>query len=112
MVALVRAQFLVINIKVKINKKVTIFAIAKARYDLMFKILRRIGGKIMHIEILVKEVREQKGMTMAGLARKSGVSAAHLSDIEKDFKSPSLLVMVRLAKALNVEITDLYRVRW
>ena len=33
-------------------------------------------------------------------------------DIEKDFKSPSLLVMVRLAKALNVEITDLYRVRW
>ena len=61
----------------------------------------------MHIEILVKEVREQKG-----LSRKSGVSVAHISDIEKAFKSPSLLVMVRLARALNVEITELYRVRW
>ena len=67
---------------------------------------------IMHIEILVKEVREQKGMTISGLARKSGVSIAHISDIEKSFKSPSLLVMVRLARALNVEITDLYKVRW
>ena len=60
----------------------------------------------MHIEILVKEVREQKGMTISGL------SVAHISDIEKAFKSPSLLVMVRLARALNVEITELYRVRW
>ena len=51
-------------------------------------------------------------MTISGLSRKSGVSAAHLSDIEKDFKSPSLLVMVRIAKALDVDITDLYRVRW
>ena len=66
----------------------------------------------MHIEILIREVRRQKGMTISGLSRKSGVSAAHLSDIEKDFKSPSLLVMVRIAKALDVEMTDLYRVRW
>ncbi len=66
----------------------------------------------MHIEILVKDVRRQKGMTIAGLSRKSGVSAAHLSDIEKNFKSPSLLVMVRIAKALNVDITELYKVRW
>lgn len=66
----------------------------------------------MHIEILVKEVREQKGMTISGLSRKSSVSVAHISDIEKAFKSPSLLVMVRLARALNVEITELYRVRW
>ena len=66
----------------------------------------------MHIEILIKDVRQQKGMTIAGLARKSGVSAAHLSDIEKNFKSPSLLLMVRIAKALNVEITELYKVKW
>lgn len=66
----------------------------------------------MHIEILIREVRRQKGMTISGLSRKSGVSAAHLSDIENDFKSPSLLVMVRIAKALDVDITDLYRVRW
>lgn len=66
----------------------------------------------MRIEILIKDVREQRGMSISSLAKKSGVSAAHLSDIEKSFKSPSLLVMVRIAKALNVEITELYKVKW
>lgn len=66
----------------------------------------------MHIDILVRDIRLKKGMTIACLARKSGVSAAHLSDIEKNLKSPSLLVMVRIAKALDTEITELYRVRW
>ena len=56
----------------------------------------------MHIEILIKEEREKKGMTLSKLSKKSGVSAAHLSDIEKNFKSPSLLVMVKIAKALDV----------
>lgn len=66
----------------------------------------------MRIELLIKQVRQEKGMTLSSLARRSGVSVAHISDIEKEFKSPSLLVMVRLAKALNVDITELYRVRW
>lgn len=66
----------------------------------------------MHIEMLIRERRIEKGMTIASLSRKSGVSAAHLSDIEKNFKSPSLLVMVRIAKALDVDITELYRVKW
>ena len=66
----------------------------------------------MHIEILIKEEREKKGMTLSKLSKKSGVSAAHLSEIEKKFKSPSLLVMVKIAKALDVEITKLYKVQW
>ena len=66
----------------------------------------------MHIEILIRNVRTERNVTLSGLARKSGVSAAHLSDIEKQRKSPSLLVMVRIAKALDVHITDLYNVKW
>lgn len=66
----------------------------------------------MHIEMLIREVRQQKQMTIAALSKKSGVSPAHLSDIEKNFKSPSLLVMVRIAKALDVDIRELYRVKW
>lgn len=41
--------------------------------------------------MLVKEVRQEKGMTIAGLSRKSGVSASHLSDIEKTLKFPAYL---------------------
>ena len=66
----------------------------------------------MHIEILIKEERERQGMTLSKLSKKSGVSVAHLSDIEKNFKSPSLLVMVKIAKALDVDIKGLYKVQW
>lgn len=73
--------------------------------------IKELVGK-MHIEVLIKDVRNEKNVTLSGLARRSGVSVAHLNDIEKERKSPSLLVMVRVAKALDVPITDLYRVKW
>ena len=55
----------------------------------------------MHIEILLGQVREKKGMTLTRLAEKSGVSKTHINDIENNVKSPSLLVMVKLAKVAN-----------
>lgn len=66
----------------------------------------------MHIKILLKQVREEKGVTLKRLSEKSGVSTSHISDIEKNFKMPSLLVMVKIAKALDVSVTDLYKVIW
>ena len=66
----------------------------------------------MRLEILLKEVRLKKNVTLNKLAEKSGVSSTHINDIENSVKSPSLLVMVRLAKALDVDITQLYRVKW
>ncbi len=66
----------------------------------------------MHIEMLIKDVRETKNIPLNRLSYKSGVSVSHINDIENNLKMPSLLVMVRLAKALNVEITELYKVIW
>lgn len=67
---------------------------------------------IMHIDILLKQVREDKKLTLNMLSMKSGVSSTHINDIENNLKTPSLLVMVKLAKALNVGITELYHVVW
>ncbi len=66
----------------------------------------------MSIEILLKQVRQEKNMTLSMLSKKSGVSRTHINDIENNLKSPSLFVMVRLAKALDVEITELYKIKW
>lgn len=66
----------------------------------------------MHIEILLKQVRKNKNITLNKLSDKSGISTTHINDIENSIKSPSLFVMVRLSKALDVEITELYRVKW
>lgn len=66
----------------------------------------------MHIEILLKQIRQEKGMTLKKLSERSGVSTSHISDIENNFKMPSLIVVVKLAKALDVGVTDLYKVIW
>ncbi len=66
----------------------------------------------MQIEILLKEVRENKKITLNKLADRSGVSVSHISDVENNYKMPSLLVAVKLAKALDVDITELYKVTW
>lgn len=66
----------------------------------------------MRIEILLKQVRQKKNITLNRLSEKSGVSTTHINDIENNIKSPSLFVMVRLSKALDVEITELYKVKW
>lgn len=66
----------------------------------------------MHVEILIKEVRQNKKVTLSKLSEKSGISSTHINDIENNIKGPSLFVMIRLAKALDVEITELYKVKW
>lgn len=66
----------------------------------------------MRIEILLKQVRQEKNITLNRLSEKSGVSTTHINDIENNIKSPSLFIMVRLSKALDVEITELYKVQW
>ncbi len=66
----------------------------------------------MHIEILLKQVRQNKNITLNRLSEKSGVSTTHINDIENNIKSPSLFVMVMLSKALDVDITELYKIKW
>lgn len=66
----------------------------------------------MHMEILLKQVRQNKSVTLNRLSEKSGISTTHINDIENNIKSPSLFIMARLAKALDVEITELYKIKW
>ena len=66
----------------------------------------------MHVEILVKQIRQRKNVSLNRLSERSGISTTHINDVENNIKAPSLLVMIRLAKALDVPITELYKVQW
>ena len=57
----------------------------------------RIGEKI-------KKVREEKGISLAELAEKSGFSSALLSQIENHMISPPLGTLIKLGRALEVPI--------
>ena len=41
----------------------------------------------------------------------TNVSTSHINDIENNKKEPSLSIAVMLAKALKVDITEIYRVK-
>lgn len=60
------------------------------------------------MEILLWNVRTQKGYTLKQLKKLSGVSKSTIDNIENGITSPTLYQLELLAKALDVKITDLF----
>jgi transcriptional regulator with XRE-family HTH domain len=56
----------------------------------------------------VRAQRERRGMTIASLARKVGVSAAAISQIESGAVQPSLATLRRLAASLEIPVFRLF----
>ena len=59
------------------------------------------------MEILLWQVRQEKNMSVRALSEKSGVSKSEINYIENGVKMPRVDVLCALAKALDVDITDL-----
>ena len=55
----------------------------------------------------IRKIRQAQGMTLAAVSGKVGVSIAYLSDIEKGNRHGSPAVLVRIADALGVKVSDL-----
>jgi transcriptional regulator with XRE-family HTH domain len=55
----------------------------------------------------IRELREEKDLSLRELAKKLGVSAAFLSDIELGRRFPSEKVLVSIAQALDTALEDL-----
>lgn len=64
----------------------------------------------MKIEILVKEIRLEKNMTLETLAKLSGISKGHLSKIERQEREPKISTIIQIASALKVDVTKIYKV--
>ncbi|WLR49009.1 helix-turn-helix transcriptional regulator [Halobacillus litoralis] len=56
----------------------------------------------------IRVLRVGKGMSVNEFAKKSGVSKSYISNIERDVqKNPSLIIMGKLAKTLDVPLEEL-----
>ena len=64
----------------------------------------------MKIEILLKQIRLEKGMTLETLSQLSGISKGHLRKIERQEREPKISTLILIAKALKVDVNNLYRV--
>lgn len=61
----------------------------------------RLGSKI-------KRARKQLRLTQDGLAEKTGLSTKYIQFIESATRKPSLKTLYKLAKALEVNVKDLF----
>ena len=61
------------------------------------------------IAVQVRRHRRARGMTVGELAVRAGISKAMLSKIENSLTSSSLTTLARLASALDVPVTALFR---
>ena len=57
----------------------------------------------------IKRIRKEKRLTQKELAKSVGVSEGYISDIERINKNkhPSILCLINISRALNVELIDL-----
>ena len=64
----------------------------------------------MRVEILIREIRKKRKMTLNTLAKITGMSKGHLSRIERKETEPTITSLARIALALKVDITELYKI--
>ena len=64
----------------------------------------------MRVEILLREIRKEKNITLDELSKMTGMSKGHLSKIERRETEPTITSLARIALALNVDITRLYKI--
>lgn len=65
------------------------------------RLAKRIGKRLTIL-------RQERGLTAERLAYENGVSKGYLSDIENGKKLPSLKMLEKIAKALKVDIKELF----
>lgn len=65
--------------------------------------LQRVFGKV------IKELRLQNKISQEKLAFDSGIDRTYISDIEKGDRDVSLLIINKIAKALQISLSDLFK---
>src|SRR3984957_12142958 len=57
---------------------------------------------------LLRAVRKQRGLTLAHLAEQTGLTKSYLSKIERRQSTPSIAVALKVARALDVDVAQLF----
>lgn len=60
---------------------------------------------------LLRTVRKQRGLTLEGLAERTGLTKSYLSKIERSRSTPSIATAIKVARALDVDVAQLFSER-
>ena len=56
----------------------------------------------------VRRLRAERDLTQEEFANDSGFDRGYISGVERGVRNPSVLVLYRIAKALGVDVADLF----
>ena len=59
----------------------------------------------------LQALRRAKGLSQEELAHRSGIHQTYLSGVERGKRNPSVMVMSRIAEALDADVEDLVKKR-
>jgi transcriptional regulator with XRE-family HTH domain len=65
--------------------------------------------EVVELSKKLKQLRTERGFTMEKLAEMAKCSKAYISQIEKGLVKPSVTILSRLARALGVSVSELFR---
>src|ERR1700744_4972477 len=57
---------------------------------------------------LLRAVRKQRGLTLSSLAEQTGLTKSYLSKIERRQSTPSIAVALKVVRALDVHLRQLF----
>ncbi|BBX22345.1 DNA-binding protein [Mycolicibacter terrae] len=60
---------------------------------------------------LLRTVRKQRGLTLDDLAERTGLTKSYLSKIERSRSTPSIATAIKVARALDVDVAQLFSER-
>jgi len=60
------------------------------------------------MKIYIEKYRLEKGLSLNKLSEASGVAVSHIHSIEMGNKVPTITILCKIAKALNVPAADLF----
>jgi transcriptional regulator with XRE-family HTH domain len=64
--------------------------------------------QMLYVREQIKQVRQQQGVSQLELSSRASLSQSFLANLENGKKQPSVLTLIRIAKALNVNPRDFF----
>lgn len=57
----------------------------------------------------IRYLRKERKMSQLDLALESGINKNYISDLEKGRRNPSLMILGKIANALNIDLSNLLK---
>lgn len=64
---------------------------------------------LVQLGMRIRYLRKQKNMSQEDLALECGVNKNYLSDLERGTRNPTVKVMEKIAKALEIDLSTLFK---